>query len=92
MNLSTSLTRDSLITSLMRYFIFFLSEITKHESQTDVNRFQFQVRNVQEILLGGGVGGKFSLFSKISQFTTNFIDRTPCIEQAQARVPRNLSC
>lgn len=41
--------------------------------------------------LGGG-GGKFSLFSKISQFTTNFIDRTPCIEQAQARVPRNLSC
>lgn len=56
MNLSTSLTRDSLITSLMRYFIFFLSEITKHESQTDVNRFQFQVRNVQEILLGGGWG------------------------------------
>lgn len=108
MNLSTSLTRDSLITSLMRYcasrsrtfeihfflwfFFFFLSEITKHESQTDVNRFQFQVRNVQEILLGEGVGGKFSLFSKISQFTTNFIDRTPCIEQAQARVPRNLSC
>lgn len=40
----------------------------------------------------GGVGGKFSLFSKISQFTRNFIDRTPCIEQAQARVPRNLSC
>lgn len=72
MNLSTSLTRDSLITSLMRYcasrsrtfeihfflwfFFFFLSEITKHESQTDVNRFQFQVRNVQEILLGGGWG------------------------------------
>ena len=80
MNLSTSLTRDSLITSLMRYcasrsrtfeihfflwffFFFFFSEITKHESQTDVNRFQFQVRNVQEILLGGGGGGgKFSLF------------------------------
>lgn len=105
MNLSTSLTRDSLITSLMRYcasrsrtfeihfflWFFFLSEITKHESQTDVNRFQFQVRNIQEILLGG-VGGKFSLFIKISQFTRNFIDRTPCIEQAQARVPRNLSC
>ena len=67
MNLSTSLTRDSLITSLMRYcasrsrtfeihfflWFFFLSEITKHESQTDVNRFQFQVRNIQEILLGG---------------------------------------
>ena len=69
MNLSTSLTRDSLITSLMRYcasrsrtfeihfflwiFYFFLSEITKHESQADVNRFQFQVRNIQETLLGG---------------------------------------
>lgn len=67
MNLSTSLTRDSLITSLMRYcasrsrtfeihfflWFFFLSEITKHESQTDVNRFQFQVRNTQETLLGG---------------------------------------
>lgn len=67
MNLSTSLTRDSLITSLMRYcasrsrtfeihfflWFFFLSEIIKHESQTDVNRFQFQVRNIQEILLGG---------------------------------------
>lgn len=72
MNLSTSLTRDSLITSLMRYcasrsrtfeihfflwFFFFLSEITKHESHPDVNSFQFQVRNVQEILLGGGGGG-----------------------------------
>ena len=32
---------------------FFLSEITKNESQSDVNRFQFQVRNIQETLLGG---------------------------------------
>ena len=41
---------------------------------------------------GGGGGGNLIFFGKISQFTTNFIDRTPCIEQAQARVPRNLSC
>ena len=54
--------------------------------------FNFRCATYKKFSWGGGVGGKFSLFSKISQFTTKFIDRTPCIEQAQARVPRNLSC